>query len=418
MVLSRAEYLLQKKGTSMLFNKSTLAAALLGAGSIVTNAYAQCVSDGDVRKHQSLYAQEQRVLQKLVDLGDDCSPQGFALGQERMSLLKQMIAITGKYSCAQARGPHQVNVQAIKNIEDIFKNCRLEQAASQSATAPQQNSGASSPPPQAQRQAAPQSGSGASRPPQVQQQPPAQQGYRAPSTARPSQGADPCSTITSASNPSGGATCPPHKPRLACAGGTSFNDCLNKAGWTAKEPYNHSNQPIYFRWFNGPQIAIGKGQSLWNVPTSSGRKLEPRAWNYNGDERVGTDPAETDPTKCTDKDIGANRREFQVSIVCEMNRQQKLQNEYERREDSYMDPTRCKKEQLVYTQNWNKKDPKFWMDNPGTPVAYCVMSDGTKRPTREPGWLTKEECETLPSQKGIPIYHNTRGILGCRQVNY
>lgn len=251
----------------------------------------------------------------------------------------------------------------------------------------------------------------------------------APSVARPAappapaapRSADNCSTITDSSH-IGGGPCPPHRGGLRCQGATGFTACLQAAGWTTSQPYNHGKAPLVFKPFRGSEISIGPGESLFSIPDSGGRKLVPGPWDGGGDDRVGTEPEAIDETRCAQKDTNANTRKFQVSLVCEMRRQLLEQGEFARRENSYLDPTQCRGK-IRLLPDYEKKTAQYWLEHPDEPVGYCDEEDRrssatrtNSRPIREPRWLTPAECQALPTQRATPIIYNIRGIRGCKQV--
>jgi hypothetical protein len=112
----------------------------------------------------------------------------------------------------------------------------------------------------------------------------------------------------------------------------------------------------------------------------------------------------------------AQTRDFQINLDCELDRQSKLQEAFETREDgySYIDHFECKG-RLEMMKDWQMLPASYWKDNPGTPVGRCFTPtrDGRtdERPIREPDWNTERWCKDQPTV--MPIKVNARGVRGC-----
>ena len=198
----------------------------------------------------------------------------------------------------------------------------------------------------------------------------------------------------------------------------SATECLKGAKWTGSAPYNHSRARIAFRPYRGPPIAIGFGESLWSVPNEaspSGRRLEARPWDKTTTFAPFTG-------KCAVEHASARIEPFIVRMECEIQRQQKLEDEFESREDKfpYMDAEECKAPWTVsMTQGWEKHPSSYWQQHEQEPVGYCVgpMRDNRqdRRPLRQPHWYPVEECQRISDIVGkeYQVGVSRRGVRGC-----
>jgi hypothetical protein len=197
-------------------------------------------------------------------------------------------------------------------------------------------------------------------------------------------------------------------------------DCLEKAHWSNKEPFNHSKTPLKFEPLNGAPIYIQFGESLYSIEDKSvpgGRKLVNKPWNHK--PREGN----------CDTELQAGETSFQVGIDCEMDRQDNLKKEaaqaakdFERREDSlpYIDTATCQKDyhgRIVMSDGFkqHESDTSWWRGHPDEPAAWCIPSETSHdapQKMRQPGWSTTSECEANPFAP--PITVNARGARGCR----
>jgi hypothetical protein len=189
------------------------------------------------------------------------------------------------------------------------------------------------------------------------------------------------------------------------------DDC-ESAKWTREQPYNHSLGIIAFQQFVGVPINIPNGYSLWSVPDDNApnrRRLEARSWS--GNPRTGTG--------CREEYTKASVNAFEVAIDCETERQAKLQEECEGREDyePYKDFSWCAAPKTVQLMpDWEKRSPEFWKLNPKEPVAWCFVPARDGRtdsfPLREPKWHTAKQCSE--SLDGLAVSVSARGAKGCK----
>ncbi|MFZ2555310.1 MAG: hypothetical protein WAZ27_02190 [Minisyncoccia bacterium] len=198
---------------------------------------------------------------------------------------------------------------------------------------------------------------------------------------------------------------------IACAPGS---DCLKKAKWTDSEPYNHDSAPITFRQFNGAEIILKMGETLWSVPEKgfTGRRLEARKWD-----------GKTSGANCRVEYANTTTEAFMVGIGCELERQAKLQSEFEAREDSYpyMHEEDCKPPATIRRNDgWESKSLQYWKDNPKEPVGWCdkpARDNRTdSRPLREPNWHTSKECSEDILGTAMPMSVSSRGVRGCKFI--
>ncbi len=203
--------------------------------------------------------------------------------------------------------------------------------------------------------------------------------------------------------------CDQPKTGIVCGSG---GDCLKKAKWTDAEPYNHDSAPITLRQFNGAAIVITLGETLWSVPdnNSTGRRLEARKWD--GKSRSGT--------SCRVEYGNTTTEAFMVGIECELERQAKLESEFELREDffPYMNEEDCKAPATIRRNTgWESKTLQYWKDNPKEPVGWCdkpARDNRTdSRPLREPNWHSTKECTEDILGLAKPIGVSKRGVRGC-----
>lgn len=212
-------------------------------------------------------------------------------------------------------------------------------------------------------------------------------------------------------------SCALRKPGFACSARASSEDCLARAGWTRSEPYNHGPEPIWFITFDGrviplqPPAAKGQpGDTLWSTPDGDDRRqLKGEPWEHQSS--LGN---------CAEE-YGRARTQgrFMVNSTCEIERQEKASRDFEMREEFLMDPTKCKG-RIEWTDDWENKPASWWLANPKTPVGYCVTPDfhdsrrEDRRAVREPKWHTVQECEDALPGTNFDIATNKRGVRGCR----
>ncbi len=188
----------------------------------------------------------------------------------------------------------------------------------------------------------------------------------------------------------------------------STASCLSRAKWMDSEPYNHSNSPLSFHPFHGPIITINLGDSLWSVPDNSsptGRRLEARPWDNQTSFRASQG-------KCAQENTSATVQPFIVRMECEIDRQAKLEKDFEAREDTCIPQSRCM-QPPDFLSDWQQRPSSYWQANPQQHIGTCVVSirdvREDRRCVREPDWHTASECKDYGRDPKL----NIRGLLGC-----
>ena len=227
-------------------------------------------------------------------------------------------------------------------------------------------------------------------------------------------------SVSPANNPSSNSNQLPYQSSnsISC-GGIDVTDtgapqlnglvCLAGAKCRDREPYNHSRAPIQFHQFNGPDIIVKRGDSIWNIPDESnptGRRLEARLY----------DGLSASSNTCAEEGTNTTVKPFIVNIGCESERQAQLEYEFEHREDVCIPRSQCKGP-IKFMSGWQEYSLSYWKNNPTASIGGCPLGAdplAAGRTTklfcvRDDNWHTSSECDNF----GIASSINGRGLLGC-----